>query len=331
MSESGVPSKHLTAEEQLAAVPPARFVAERERLAAALARAGDRPGAGAVRKLRKPTRSVWVLNQLARDAAARSTELFGASDALHGMKPRADGDATSSWRAALGRQRALFDSLVAQARQLLQEADEPTDEATMARVARGLRAAAAGGATRKEFLEGRLTEEPEEPGFMDLGASSGESSAANARAAEGEGGRAAGPGAATSAKPAGAGTPISREDARRLKKLQAALTEAERAAARAAEEASEADQAWALAQEAERAARALHAEATEEVDRARRALDAAESTTRARAVEHAARERQLVERGKARSAAGARSAHAEETRRKAAAALEQRAITPVAT
>jgi hypothetical protein len=42
------------------------FVAARDRLAAELRRAGDRPAAEAVRKLRRPTVVAWVLNQLAR-------------------------------------------------------------------------------------------------------------------------------------------------------------------------------------------------------------------------------------------------------------------------
>lgn len=45
---------------------PEAFVAERDALAKALRKTGDRVAAAAVKQLRRPTRSAWTLNQLAR-------------------------------------------------------------------------------------------------------------------------------------------------------------------------------------------------------------------------------------------------------------------------
>src|SRR5438876_11848144 len=52
--------------DELYAADLEQFVAERTRLAKALRDAGDREGAEAFAKLRKPTVAAWVLNQLAR-------------------------------------------------------------------------------------------------------------------------------------------------------------------------------------------------------------------------------------------------------------------------
>lgn len=54
------------AAEALYALPPSRFVAERNALAKALAAKGD-PAAAAVRKLARPTGLAWAMNRLARD------------------------------------------------------------------------------------------------------------------------------------------------------------------------------------------------------------------------------------------------------------------------
>ncbi len=77
----------------LYAADPAGFVARRDALAGRLRAAGDRDGADRVRRLRRPTRSAWALDVLARedpDAVAALIELGGQ---LRAAQDRLDGAA----------------------------------------------------------------------------------------------------------------------------------------------------------------------------------------------------------------------------------------------
>jgi len=301
-------------ERQLAAVPPSRFVAERDRLAAAMARAGDRAGAAALKKLKKPTRALWALNQLAREDGAACEQLFTASDALSGVQRTAGGD-VAAFREALAEQRRQFDALTERARTLLENAGEASDEATLARVTRGLRAAAVGGPVREALREGRLQEEPEEPGFLaladGLGGGDADASPAGARQVKAEARQVA---QIETSKHAHAEV--------RRDKLLVARDEAREKAVKAAAAAEAAAAALRDAEAEEAAARQARDRAVEEVARLRAALDKADAEAQALSGALAKRTRAVAEAGSAWRAAVNHATHLTELAEKAAQALE---------
>jgi hypothetical protein len=91
--------------------PPDRFVAERDALVKELRDAGRDDEAAAVKALRKPTATVWALNQLAERQPEALAALFEAgralraaqTDAIAGDTSGALVDAGSARRAAVGR------------------------------------------------------------------------------------------------------------------------------------------------------------------------------------------------------------------------------------
>src|SRR5207249_1478034 len=62
--------------------PPGEFVARRDARAKELRKAGDRAGADAVKKLRKPSVAAAAVNRLAREAADEVAGLLAAGEAL---------------------------------------------------------------------------------------------------------------------------------------------------------------------------------------------------------------------------------------------------------
>jgi len=277
-------------------------VAERDRLAAALARAGDRAGAAALKKLRKPTRAVWALNQLAREDEATCEALFTASDELMAVQ-KGRGD-VNAFREALARQRGLFDELSALARRLLEEAQESADEATLTRVTRGLRAAAAGGEVRELLRQGALVEEPDEPGFLSFGAASVQAAPGEMPAARHD----VHPKKEPASDEAASTRSPSREEARR-ERLQRAQSEAAKLAQSAAEALTEAQTFKEESEKQEEAVRHARDVAVAELARLREAVAAAEAKAQELGALWGKRKRALVEANSAWEAARARAAH----------------------
>jgi hypothetical protein len=91
--------------------PPDRFVAERDALVKELRAEGREDDAATVKKLRKPSATVWALNQLADREAVALAALFDTgralraaqSDALAGSSSAALVEAGAERRAAVGR------------------------------------------------------------------------------------------------------------------------------------------------------------------------------------------------------------------------------------
>jgi hypothetical protein len=91
--------------------PPDRFIAERDALVKELRASSRDDEASAVKALRKPTATVWALNQLADREPEALAALFEAgralraaqSEAIAGSSPSALVEASASRRAAVGR------------------------------------------------------------------------------------------------------------------------------------------------------------------------------------------------------------------------------------
>jgi hypothetical protein len=221
--------------ERLYGLPLEQFVQERNALARELRSEDRREDADRVAALRRPPLAVWAINQLARVGGKELDRLLVAGDRLRA----GDVDAADELSAAV-------DTLVRQARKLLDDAGHAASDATAQRIASTLRAAPADEANAEALRSGQLTEELEPAGFAAMAALAGTARPpASAKQAE-----------ATAA------------DERRGRRLREARTAVDEARKRARELERTADA-------AEREARKARAEADRaqaEVERAERAL-----------------------------------------------------------
>ena len=80
------------AADELYAVSPDDFMARRTALVGEARAAGDRALAKQIGQLRKPTRSAWLVNLLAREEGSRITELLELGAALQRAQQRMEGD-----------------------------------------------------------------------------------------------------------------------------------------------------------------------------------------------------------------------------------------------
>lgn len=145
------------AADALYGAPLDAFVAERKRLADELKAAGDKAAAAEVAKLRKPSVSAWVVNQLYRSARGDIDALLAAAEKLRAGKMAAQKDL-----------RAALAGLRARAEEVLRDGGHKASESTLQRVQMTLQAiSAAGGLSADE--EGRLVEDRDPPGFEALG------------------------------------------------------------------------------------------------------------------------------------------------------------------
>ena len=112
--------------DRLYTLPPERFIAARDEAVAAARRAGDRAGAQAIGKLRRPTVAAWLVNLLARERPELIGELFDLGDALRAAQHDLRGE---ELRELSIRRRAAISGLIGQARQLAREAGRSGREA----------------------------------------------------------------------------------------------------------------------------------------------------------------------------------------------------------
>ncbi len=150
------------AAEALLALPPARFVAERDALARALAARGD-ADAGPVRRLRRPVGLSWVMNRLAREHPDAVQVLLAAGERLRaGQRLALAGRGSVELRAAERDLREAARKLRLEAEPLAAERGKEAVPAELARLELLLRvAASAAGPVREALQRGVLGREPE--------------------------------------------------------------------------------------------------------------------------------------------------------------------------
>jgi hypothetical protein len=269
------------AAQALLALPPSRFTAERDAVAARLAAGGD-PEAPRVRKLRRPLGLAWVLNRLARERPREVARLLDAGDQVRaGTRRAVSGAGAGALRAAEQALRERARALRLEAEGILAAEGRPPSAAAVARVELLLRVAATGGEA-EALRHGELLREPE-AGGRDLSGftivAGGRDSSASAAGpipsrparARGEGEVEARPAKAARAVEAAreareraereARARMEREARERRRALDAARGEAARADRRAVQEASRAERMDHHAREARERAAAAKAEA----------------------------------------------------------------------
>jgi hypothetical protein len=149
---ASVPDERVT---RLYALPPERFTAERNALAAALSSEGDREAAAAVKALRKPSAAAWAVNQLVRAEPELVEALLGAGGELRqAHRQAASGRGAEQLRAAAEAERAAVEQLMARAPAVLGRAPSA---ALGDSIRNTLHAASSGDEARERVRTGTLT------------------------------------------------------------------------------------------------------------------------------------------------------------------------------
>ncbi|MDF2692283.1 MAG: hypothetical protein K0S65_666 [Labilithrix sp.] len=248
---------------------PSEFTRKREAVAKRLRGRGSREAAQALRARRKPTQIAWVLNQLSRRHPDAVAELVDVGRQLAREQRKAlRGEATSSFRESIERQRDVVHKLTTQTAALMKELGiDPSGH--LDEIASALQAGLVDPAVGEKLEEGRLEKAPEVAASLAGPSLEGVSIARRTSPAKKPTTR------SDAAKRAAAKARAERQASERSRKRAVV---AARTALRAAE---------ASAKKARSAAEKAESEARERVEDARRLADRAE--TSARAVEEARR------------------------------------------
>jgi hypothetical protein len=167
--DPGPPGGRLAAAvAELYGVPPESFTGRRGELAAAARSAGDRAAAQAIGALRRPTRSAWVVNTLARANPDAASKLAGMAVALRAAQQAGDG---RRLRELSAQRDALIDGLTAQALAAADVTDAPPS--LRLEITETLTAALADPGVAADFAAGTLTRAMQWSGFGVLPADTG--------------------------------------------------------------------------------------------------------------------------------------------------------------
>jgi hypothetical protein len=151
--------------DELYSADPDEFIERRRMLAAGARSAGDAVAAKRIAALRKPTRSAWVVNQLARSAPGAASELAGLGEQLRDAQRSADGEAL---RELSRRRYQLVGSLVRQALAVSGQQHAPSS-ALRDEVAATLGAAVADPQVAAQVAAGALAQPVHREGFGPAG------------------------------------------------------------------------------------------------------------------------------------------------------------------
>ena len=204
--------------DRLYSVPVEEFTALRKEIATSLRAEGQDEDAERIPKLKKPSVSAWLVNQLARTKELDVQRLLRSGEALEQAQRALLAGNARDFEAARREEATAVSLLKAAAKEILPNATA----ATLDRVTQTLRSATSA-AARSELKAGRLVEDLEPPGFEAF--------------------------SATSTSPANkTSNPSKRADSKRIETLTTQKTEAASASASLAKAAKELDR---LANEAE--------------------------------------------------------------------------------
>lgn len=219
------------AADELYAISPDDFVARRKELSAAARQTGDREVAKAITALRRPTRSAWLVNVLARRTAEAVAQLLELGAALADAQQRRSGD---DLRRLSQQRRTQVDALAREAVRLGQDLGYTAPDGALQEVAQTLQAALGDPEVAELLRRGLLTQATTYGGFgpSDLTAALAASMPPAAVAAVASEGPAPAP-AAAAAEPSTEPTPDPEEERRRELRRAAAEADAERDRTRA--------------------------------------------------------------------------------------------------
>lgn len=129
------------------------FLAARTALAKQAKEGGDKALAKQITGLRKPTRSAWLVNLVARAEPDRVSELVALGAALQEAQQAMDGD---TLRQLSRERRTLIDTLARRAGELGRESGHPAPDGAIQEVSQSLQAALGDPAVAEQVRAGRL-------------------------------------------------------------------------------------------------------------------------------------------------------------------------------
>src|SRR5919201_1736833 len=150
--------------DRLYELPPGDFTSARDEAARRLRGEGQRELADQVKRLRKPTVAVWLVNHLARERALDVQRLLKAGEALaNSQAAAAKGSTPGAFAEARREEQHALARLADAARELAQS--ESVGAPAVERAVQTLRAASLTDEGRELLKRGRVTEELQPPGF----------------------------------------------------------------------------------------------------------------------------------------------------------------------
>jgi hypothetical protein len=156
--------------DRLYGLPLGEFTPARDQLVAELRELGDRDAAARVKKLRRPSVSAWVVNQLVRHQRSDVQELLSVGDDVRtGQRAALSGGGAEGIREITARRRRVVDRLLDGAEDLLTKAGQATSRSTLDKVGDTLMAATVDEEAADAVRAGRLERELAPPsGFETL-------------------------------------------------------------------------------------------------------------------------------------------------------------------
>ncbi|MGH2952528.1 MAG: hypothetical protein ACRDK9_00710 [Solirubrobacterales bacterium] len=149
---------------RLYSLPLDEFTAERDAVARRLRKDGDREAADGIKKLRKPNRPAWAINQAVRADPAAAKRLVRAGERLdEAQRAALSGKGATKLRKAMADQQEAVEQVAEVAGRSLESKERSA--AILDRVRETLRAVATDEELRAEFADGRLTRDREAVGF----------------------------------------------------------------------------------------------------------------------------------------------------------------------
>lgn len=155
--------------DRLYTLPLEEFTPARDALARELRDHGDKEAAAAVKALRKPNRTAWALNQLARRHADELEELFAVTQLVRETQRRVMSGAKADLRAASDERNAVVARLVKLTAAILEEAGNKASQQTTGAIRDSLFAVASDEEGAELLRAGRLTRELEPGSVVDVG------------------------------------------------------------------------------------------------------------------------------------------------------------------
>lgn len=150
--------RHL---DEIYGAPLSEFTRSRDRVARQLVDAGRQAEANQIKRLRKPSAPLWVVNQLARRDPASLGRFIEAVDRLKRAHQKGAGEVAQ----ATTDQRAALAALLERAEGIVAAASMKPSPAMTQRISNTLLGAAADRQLQRALRQGRLTEEQAGPGF----------------------------------------------------------------------------------------------------------------------------------------------------------------------
>lgn len=147
--------------EEVYAVPPKEFTRARNARVAALAKSGHHDAAEALRRLRRPTATLWAVNQVGRANRKRLDAFIEAVAHVRRTQLRDPRNVAE----AVQRQRAALDAVLEIARDALSEHGLKAGPQALRRISNTLQGAAVDARHADDLRHGRLTGELAAPGF----------------------------------------------------------------------------------------------------------------------------------------------------------------------